>query len=349
MTSKTMTPEQIKKALEAGIISQAQADDMLGNSNQSLSEAMIGQEDDMRFFRSFSDSFIGIGLIILMLGMAAMTRLFGGGVLFLGSAFFVACMANYFGRKKRAHLPTLILALTFLIFTQRGFGELLGGSGTLAALITVGAMGLFYWRIRLPFCIALIAISLVYLLFAILGQVAPDLTKSHLGAVLLLAGLGVFTAALAYDTRDVHRRTRFADNAFWLHFIAAPMIIHGLAIMTVTLKADMIMGFVPLVSLDRSDAGIMLFIVAIITFIGLAINRRALIVSSFGYAIFALTYLVDGTGLGLGKSLTVALVAFGASIVFLGAGWHMARNVLIRFLPKWKIFPPPYEEKAPAP
>jgi len=76
----------------------------------------------------------------------------------------------------------------------------------------------------------------------------------------------------------------------------------------------------------------------------LAINRRALIVASLGYAAAALAYLFDGTGLGLSGSLTAALVALGASIVLLGVAWHPLRNQLIRVLPNWRIFPPPFVE-----
>jgi hypothetical protein len=347
-----MTPEQIRKALKADIITQEQADVMLAGKAASEapadSAAVIGQEDNMRFLRSFSDVFIGLGLIILMLGVSALAALTGGGGFYLGAAAIVFLMANYFGHTKRAHFPTLILALTFLIFVQRGAGAVLGGSGTLAALITVGAMGLFYWRIRLPFCVALIALALLYLLFSVLGSVAPDLTKTNLGWVLFAAGVAVFGAAVAYDTRDTHRLTRFADNAFWLHFIAAPMIIHGLAISTITAKADTLFGFVPMVSIGRGDAGILLVIIAIITLIGLAINSRALIVSSLGYAGFALAYLFDGTGLSLSMSVTIALVTLGAMVVFLGTGWHFARNQIIRILPDWKMFPPPFiEQKKP--
>lgn len=348
MTENKMSPDQIRKALKAGIITDEQAEAMLSQKESaprapSKTDALIGQEDDMRFLRSFSDVFIGIGLIILMFGLSGLSALMGGGVSYLLAAGGVAVLANYFGRVKRAHFPTLILALAFLLFVQRGLISILGGSGTLAALITVSAMSLFYWRIRLPFCIALIALALLYLLFSALGAVMPGLTKSHLGFVLLAAGLLVFGAALAYDTRDTQRLTRFADNAFWLHFIAAPMIIHGLAIMTVSLKADVLFGFVPMVSLQRTDAAVLLVIIGIITLIGLAINRRALIVSSFGYAAFALVYLFDGAGMKLGMSITSALLALGGAIVFLGVGWHASRNQLIKLLPKWKIFPPPFE------
>ena len=109
------------------------------------------------------------------------------------------------------------------------------GGNIVTALITLGAMLLFYLRIRLPFCIALIALAGLYLAAALVNRIAPDFLTAQFGLGLFLSGLVIFAIALAYDMRDKHRTTRFADNAFWLHFLAAPLVIHGLALQTVSL------------------------------------------------------------------------------------------------------------------
>ncbi len=349
-----MTPKQISQALEAGIITEAQAKAMRDKVEINPPSAVttdgtpsIGNEDDMRFLRSFSDLFIAIGIGLFALGLSAMAALMGGGVSFIGAAVIMALIAHYFGRKRRAHLPTLISALAFLLFTQRGVGVILSETGLggdiITALITLGAMLLFYLRIRLPFCIALIAVAALYLIFAIMGRISPEFLKSQFGFVLLLSGLVIFAVALLYDMRDKHRTTRFADNAFWLHFLAAPLIIHGLALKLVTLKQDMLFNLIPMVSLDRSDAALVMVMVGFITLVGLAINRRALIVSSLGYAAFAIGYLFDGTGMNLGTVVSITLLLLGAAIIFLGAGWHSARNGLLKVLPKWAVFPPAFD------
>lgn len=343
-----MTPEQIAKALNAGIISEAQAKTMRAKAGVTEAAcAQIGNEDEMRFLRSFSDVFIAIGVGIFAAGLSVVAGIFGGGVSFLLAAAVMWIMAEYFGRKRRAHLPTLITALAFLLFMQRGASSVLGdlglGGDIAAALITLGAMLLFYWRIRLPFCIALIALAGLYLAGSIVGQIAPEFLKQQFGFGLLLSGIVIFAVALLYDMNDKHRTTRFADNAFWLHFLAAPLIIHGLALMLVSLQKDVLFGFVPMVSLNQGDAAIIMIIVALITVIGLAINRRALIVSSLGYAAFAMGYLFDGTGMGLGTVIAVTLLLLGGAIIFLGAGWHTARNGLLKVLPKLPIFPPPFD------
>jgi hypothetical protein len=46
-----------------------------------------------------------------------------------------------------------------------------------------------------------------------------------LGFILLL-GVGVFLYAMRWDSSDPARVTRRSDVAFWLHLLAAPMIVH---------------------------------------------------------------------------------------------------------------------------
>lgn len=342
-----MTPEQIKAALEAGIISQSQADKMLGGRH-SVDAAVIGNEDDMRFLRSFSDIFISIGLGLLALGILATFKLIaGGGVAFLGAAGIMFVLAEFFGRRKRQHLPTLITALSYLFFVQLGATGLVKnmdlGGDILVALITLIAMVIFYFRIRLPFCMALIALSVLYLVYAILLSIAPDLMQANIGWALFIGGVITVIFAILYDLRDVNRTTRFADNAFWLHLIAAPMIIHGLAVEFVSLKSTKIMNLVPAVSLDKGDASLIMVMVLVIAVFGLAINRRALLVSSLGYAGFAIGFLMKNTGLDIGSVVALTFVILGAAVMFLGVGWHAARRALLKVLPNWKIFPPVYE------
>ena len=47
--------------------------------------------------------------------------------------------------------------------------------------------------------------------------------------LLLLCGLAVFALAMRFDLSDPKRQTRRTDIAFWLHMLAAPLIVHPLA------------------------------------------------------------------------------------------------------------------------
>ncbi len=349
-----MTPEQITAALKAGIISETQASAMRAKLSPAISsgiepsdQAMIGNEDDMRFLRSFSDVFIAIGLGLLSVGLfASFLFISKGGIMFLVPAAIMAVLAEFFGRRKRQHLPTLITALSFLWFTQMGVGGLVkkldfGGDITVA-FITFLAMLAFYIRIRLPFCMALMAISLLYVAYAVLARIAPDFLLGNVGWAFFIGGIATLATAMFYDSQDRHRTTRFADNAFWLHLTAAPLIIHGLMIEFVSLKSETVMNFVPVPTLDRGDAVIVMIMVGVLAVFGLAINRRALLVSSLGYAGVAIGFLMKDIGLDIGSVVALTFVVLGAAVVFLGVGWHQARNALIKVLPKWKIFPPAY-------
>jgi len=348
-----MTDAQITAALDAGIISQAQAEAMralpVGRKNPdgvkgTQLEAAIGDEENLRFVRGFSDVFIAIGIGLLILGISALAALLGGGVSFIIAALITALMAEYFGRKKRSHLPTLLTALAFLVFTLKGVSGLLGGTNDIwTALIALLAMAGFYWRVRLPFCIALMTLAGLYLGLTIISTIAPDLTRAKFGWVMAFGGLLTLMGGIYYDSKDLHRTTRFSDNAFWLHLTAAPLLIHGSVLELVKTQSTQVLGFVPMIDINSGDAFVMLILVGIVSAAGLILNRRALLVSSLIYAVIAVGYLLAKSGLDLGLAVTLTLVLVGGAVVLLGVGWHPLRNIMIKALPKSRFIPAAYD------
>ena len=333
-----MTPAQIRSALSAGIINQEQANAMLlktGAAPLNDDAAVIGNEDEMRFVRGFSDIFIAMGMGLLVLGLSIFATTMGG-VGFLGAAALMFGLAEYFGRYKRQHLPTLVTAVGFLIFINIGVGMVMGTDristegNIIAAVIGLAAMIVFYVRIKLPFCMALIALSVVYLFFSVMMTMIDDTNLFVVGLLLLVSGVAILIYALRYDLRDPERLTRYADNAFWLHLVSAPLIIHGLVVMLVGQTYD----------ISNTTASIVLGIVILVSLFGLAINRRALLVSSLGYAGLGIGYLVSQTNISWGMAISVTLMILGAAVVFLGAGWNPARKFILALLPSAKIFPP---------
>jgi len=333
-----LTPAQIRATLAAGIISQEQANGLLtraGASPLGDDAAVIGNENETRFIRGFSDVFIAIGVGLVVIGILVFASSTASGWAFLLGSAVMFGMAEYFGRIKRQHLPTFITAVGFMLFTIAGVGMIMGTGmmsskgNVLAALITLAAMIFFYFRIRLPFCMALIALSVVYLIFSILSGVM-NLGLGTTGFFLLACGIGILYWALGYDLRDKERVTRYADNAFWLHLVSAPLIIHGLVLMLAGNSS----------SLSNTTAFMVLLIVIGVSIFGIAINRRALLVSSLFYAGGAIGYFVFQADLSASVAFAITLLLLGGAIVFLGAGWEKARGVLLTILPKWKIFPP---------
>ena len=137
-----------------------------------------------------------------------------------------------------------------------------------------------------------------------------------------MLGIGVFLFAMWWDSSDRARLTRRSDVAFWLHLLAAPMIVHPVF---------------TLLGLNDGDATIMEGVVVILIYVAigvtaLAIDRRALLVSALAYVLWALSDLFKRFG---AVELNVALTALiiGSALLLLSAFWHQARAAVVRPLP----------------
>jgi hypothetical protein len=167
--------------------------------------------------------------------------------------------------------------------------------------------------------VAAIAVGLV---IAALGPNVEQAKNLVLGLVLLL-GVGVFLFAMWWDASDRARVTRRSDVAFWLHLLAAPMIVHPVF---------------TLLGLNSGGAslGEGLVVIALYVALGvtaLAIDRRALLVSALAYVLWALAELFKTFG---AVELNIALTALviGSALLLLSAFWHQARAAIVRPLPE---------------
>jgi hypothetical protein len=142
-----------------------------------------------------------------------------------------------------------------------------------------------------------------------------------LGFVLLL-GIGVFLFAMRWDSSDPARVTRRSDVAFWLHLLAAPMIVHP--VFTLLRLND------GTATVSEGLVVILLYVVLGIT--ALAIDRRALLVSALAYVLYALSELLKQVG---AVELNIALTALviGSALLLLSAFWHQARSMVVERLP----------------
>jgi len=238
-------------------------------------------------------------------------------------------------------LPSILLLLSFVggVFAAAGFSlvlaigednlnnnQMLGGilAATAAAIAAAGAW-LHWKRFKVPITVAAggaaVAAIAVGLLVSVIGPV-DEMRNVILGFVLLL-GIGMFLFAMRWDSSDPARVTRRSDVAFWLHLLAAPMIVHPIF---------------TLLGLNDGNATIAEGLVVILLYIAvgitaLAIDRRALLVSALAYVLFALQALFREFG---AVELNVALTALviGSSLLLLSAFWHQARVMVVRPLPE---------------
>ncbi|MBZ0148385.1 MAG: hypothetical protein K8F62_12720, partial [Pseudorhodoplanes sp.] len=247
--------EDIDAAVAAGVMPQTQADSLrafVAERHRSRL-AQNGQEDErFRFMTGFNDFFFAIGILLLGFGMMFFT---GGAPLpSLVAAGLVWCLSELLVARMRLVLPGILLSLLFITFvflavpadlatlTSRvAPGQVIGsfwldafgltGLPTAAAtkaIIGASAAALYYWRFRLPFALLPIAASLVLLAMSLIRLAFGPIDPTVWSLITLGCGLAVFVCAMTFDMSDRDRMTRRSDCAFWLHLLAAPLIVHSL-------------------------------------------------------------------------------------------------------------------------
>ncbi|MDK2761192.1 MAG: hypothetical protein KYX64_07510 [Sphingopyxis sp.] len=308
----------------------------------SVRAAPGADEESFRLVTGFNDIFVSIAAVILLLAVGwigASIHPALGGAFVAGSAWF---LAEYFTRKRRMALPSIVLVLAFSggvfaamvgLLVKHG-DSLFGGPlddtvgaalfGTMA-LATAGATWLHWKRFMVPITVAAgtaaLAATAVALILAVTGMSGSDGNLPM--ALVLIAGVGIFALAMWWDRSDRARQTRRSDVAFWLHLLAAPMIAHPIFHLLGVTRGD---------DIGSAAAVMVLGIYVLFGLVALAVDRRALLVSALAYVLFAMTQLFREFG---AVELNVALTAFviGSALLLLSAFWQNARAVVVGFLP----------------
>ena len=109
-----MTPEDLRSAVAAGILDEAQAARLraLVDAREGRRAMMPSEDEPFEFFRGFSEIFISIGLVILLSGVSAMLVWFGGFGLLVAMPLLTAGIAWWwagdFTLKRRVTLPSVV-------------------------------------------------------------------------------------------------------------------------------------------------------------------------------------------------------------------------------------------------
>jgi hypothetical protein len=324
--------------------------------------AVLGHEERFRFLRGFNDVFFTIGVVLFLVGAAFFTPPGAPGHLLM--AAMVWGLAEVLVRRLRLVLPGIVLATAFVFFVFVASVQLPAESwlglnihlrlpselsvlqalqfypgGPLAftarALVPAAAAAAFYWRFKLPFALLPLAASLVLAALGVASVLLPRAGAVSDTVVFLLCGLGVFAAAMGFDASDRERRTRRADCAFWLHLLAAPLIVRSVMTLVAAPIAngqilfDRMSGTLPLVVMAT---------VAALAVVAVVIDRRALLVSGLAYLGWAIGFTLAGVG-GVGmpgggaSKVAATLVILGALVLTLGVGWVPLRRFLLALLP----------------
>jgi hypothetical protein len=225
-----------------------------------------------------------------------------------------------------AFIPSATAVMAYLYFgaadiNQLPIKTLIKDAGFVIPLFSFIAALAHWLRFRVPITVALITAAVAATVLAVLFTSFPQLT-AYLYPMMMVAGGVVFIFAMGWDISDTRRVTRRSDVAFWLHLLAAPLLMHPLFKIIGVMDGDV----------SASVAGVILGVFVVITLISLLIDRRALMVSSLAYVLYAMNALFDNFGT-LGQQLGLTGLVVGCSMVLLTAYWDRARTSLLKPLP----------------
>lgn len=322
----------LEAAVAKGVLERSAADGLAEFLIQSRNAAANdADEERLRLITGFNDIFVTIG-IALFLG--ALYYLIGYGLSgSLGVAAASWGLAEVFTKRKRMALPSIVLLITFVlssafsgwhvfapdIETSNFYdGKLHGLSFGLAA---VAASTLHWFRFHVPITVAAFAAGLVAIATTLVTSVNETLISNYPVAVFTPFGIAVFLAAMKFDMSDRNRLTQRTDIAFWLHLLAAPLIVHSIVY--------------PLMSESAMSTGAAISILAlfaVLSLVALAIDRRALLVSSLLYLGYASSQILTWSGVA-SENLGLSVLIVGGTVLVLSVAWQPMRRLVLTMMP----------------
>jgi hypothetical protein len=279
------------------------------------------------------------GLVALLIDDWAATTVIGAAVAW-GTAVF-------FHEGKRFRLPLIYCCVngaTSLAFAFRNAIEgpsiFSDNASAEAILLTLGTallgLAVSAWRFRIPFFMLPIG-ALFTLMITLLARKAGD----DISYQFVLGGTGLLILSLAmyFDLKDPKRLLRWSDYAFWSYVIGSPLFVHSLFLGVLMEGGGNEWAVTPQLWLAWVALAL------IVSFAGLVLNRRALILSTLIYVGFILFRLLAITQVTTPATiLLVTALLIGVYVTALGARWTHVRRYIMRHLPNWHWlrYMPPY-------
>lgn len=316
--------EDLNRAVKEGIFSAAAVDEFRGQV-ASVNDPPAADEEHFKLIGGFNDIFIVIACGLLLFSSFSVLEGVNTSLGYLVFALLSWGLAEFFVLKRKMALPAIMLLIAFVGSITGLSHSLLSleteSGAMLAATLSVIAAFVHWQRFSVPITVAVAVAASVGLIISSLITVFPDM-DSWLSPVLFICGLFVFAFAMRWDSSDRTRVNYRSDVAFWIHLLAAPLIIHPI--------------FTGLDILDGEQGlwrmGLVILLYLLLTFISVCIDRRVFMVSSLIYVIYALSGLIDRYGM-VGSSFAFTGVFMGAMLLLLSAYWQPVRKLLVSHLP----------------
>lgn len=276
-------------------------------------------EEYVRLLSGFNDIFVVIACALLLVSVGWISALWAPWSGGLAMSLVAWALSEFFTRRRRMALPSIVLLLAF-VGGAFATGLSFRGNFVLASALAAAAAWLHWMRFKVPMTVAAGVASVVCFVVALI--LSRDEMMGLAAPIMFIAGLAVFALAMRWDASDVRRQTRRSDVAFWLHLLAAPLLVHpvfsALKIFdgdTRLLQALCVVGLYVLISLTS-----------------LAIDRRALMVSALAYVLYSFSALLHQFGL-VSLSFAITALVIGAALLLLSAFWHASRTLVLRLCP----------------
>jgi hypothetical protein len=320
----------INSAVEAGAISPDAAAALRNHVALGRATPAV-DEESFRLLTGFNDIFVSIALALSLVAIGWIGATIWAPVGGIGVAVAAWLLAEYFTRQRRMALPSILLLLAFIGGVAGSLTGLLAElnpnlpdrvDAVIAggiALVTAGAAWAHWRRFMVPITVAAGAVALAATAIGLIAAaIGPERIEGAFYPLVFAAGLAVFAVAMRWDMSDTRRTTRRADVAFWLHLAAAPMIAHCVFHMLGVFEGRMSAGM----------GGIVIALYVVFGIVALAIDRRALLVSSLAYVLYALSELFRTAG-AVELSAAFTALVIGSALLTLSAFWQPMRRVVV--------------------
>ncbi|MGL1930476.1 MAG: hypothetical protein OCC45_01805 [Desulfotalea sp.] len=334
------TDEDLNEAIKGNIFDQQSVDRFRSHIAQNRQTPMV-DEENFRLIGGFNDIFVVIACSLLLVSASWAGNAIGGFFAILSVPVLSWGLAEFFVRKRKMALPAIVLLLSFVGGIFAVLIDLLNGLGDSSIIIAAGvttiAVYVHWRRFRVPITVAAGAGSVTVFFIALVSYVCyGDIMQNEtdifgkmnssgnwIAASIFISGIAVFFLAMKWDSSDRQRISRQSDVAFWLHLLAAPLIVHpAFAFSGVLEGAESISGLV-----------VISFLYLLLTCISIVIDRRAFMVSSLAYVLYAISNVLEVYGV-VGYSFAITGICISGGLLFLSAFWHNARKMVLGFFPE---------------
>lgn len=316
--------EDLTLAVEKGIFTASSVDEFR-QSISTINHSPSVDEENFKLIGGFNDIFVVIACGLLLFSSVFVLQDISESLGFAVLTLLSWALAEFFVLKRKMSLPAILLLIAFVggvfSFALSFFTDVTEISIVVAAAASTVAAYIHWLRFKVPITVAAGTVAAIGLIVSLVLSVFPD-TQNWIFYLVFICGITAFLLAMHWDSADTQRVTGKSDVAFWLHLASAPLIIHPI--------------FYGLGVFDGNESlwvmALVILLYIVMSVISITIDRRAFMVSSLAYVIYALKTIMDTYG-DVSYSFALTGVVMGATLLLLSAFWQTTRNSIVKTLP----------------